>query len=416
MNLSRQTAGQIALALVALGLAVLASGCIEYLDEGELGRARYFGEVRGAAPLTLLPPISDREGNVYVAYGSRDLNQVEAFVGHAGGGWTGGCTAYKGDDRGTHGWVGREDAKAWYHSGDALVEVDGTTGDCKQVLDIDPTSGASLLFEAVIPMVIESPSRDTVVAMIRSAADALPFHVVVDLDLGRYSQTRAFEPAAATDVKVLGQGADRDSRTGFVVVSYRLAADTVVEAIYFNDNGDELARAPITGAGASAEDSVLGYLQSTDGHVVVGLLETGEVLRFSRDGGSAEAYSGMTAVGVHKWLGNLYLVGSDDGTASVAPISNTANVAAAQPWLSSATVSNAMSTTLAVLDERSEPRQTVGWQTPTSAIGSAPFLSSHSLDAYAEGTTGWLLAGPTFQADTNPQTAVAFAPVGVSYH
>ncbi len=403
-------------AAAALGLALIGSGCIEYLDEGELGRARYFGEVRGAAPLSLIAPISDREGNVYVLYGDRDLNLVEANVGHAGGGWSGDCDLYKGDDRGTHGWVGREDAKAWYHSGDALVELDGATGACEQVLDIDPSSGASLLFESVIPMVVESPSRDTGVAMIRSAADALPFHVVIDLDLGTYSESRGFEPADATDLMVLGQGADRDSRTGFVVVSYKQAGEVIVEGIFLDDQGRELARAVITDANASAEDAVVGYLQSTDGEQVVGLLETGEILSFNRSGGAAIVTNLPNPVGVHKWLDKLYVVGtSGEGEAQVAPISASGEVGAAVPWAASASVANSMNTTLAVLDERSDQRQTIGWEMPTTAIGPAPLVSEHSLDAYAEDTTGWLIAGPSFQSQTNPQTSVAFAPVGVTY-
>jgi len=295
--------------------------------------------------------------------------------------------------------------------------MNGTTGACEQVLDIDPSSGASLLFESVIPMVVESPSRDTVVAMIRSAADAVPFHVVVDLDLGRYSETRAFEPAGASEVKVLGQGADRDSRTGFVLVSYALADQTIVEGIFFDENGLEIGRAPVEGAGASAEDSVVGYLQSADGNVVVGLLETGEVVKFDRNAGAAAVQTSMNApVGIHKWLGRLYLVGTDEaGAPMVASVSETGDIGGAQPWAASLAVSNSMNVILSVLDERSEPRRTVGWEAPTSAIGPAPLLSGHSLDAYAEQTTGWLLAGPSFQVDTNPQTSIAFAPVGVTY-
>ena len=71
-------------------LAMSSAGCIDYLNEGELGRIRYFGEVRGAAPLRMLPPVADRDGNVYALYGEPGLNESEAFVGHGRGGWTGG--------------------------------------------------------------------------------------------------------------------------------------------------------------------------------------------------------------------------------------------------------------------------------------------------------------------------------------
>ena len=92
-------------------LLVLAAltGCIDYLDPGEVGAVRYFGEVRytPGTPLPLLPPIADRDGNAYVLSGSRDLRQVTAFTGQAGGGWSSGCALHKGDDRGAHGWIGR---------------------------------------------------------------------------------------------------------------------------------------------------------------------------------------------------------------------------------------------------------------------------------------------------------------------
>ena len=86
--------------LIALALVCALGGCVDYLDPGEHGVMRYFGEVRGDAPLALLPPIADRDGNVYVLYGARDLSTALVFVGHAGGGWTSGCTAHKGDSRG----------------------------------------------------------------------------------------------------------------------------------------------------------------------------------------------------------------------------------------------------------------------------------------------------------------------------
>ncbi len=395
---------------------IFSTGCIEYLDDGELGRARYFGEVRGAAPLNLLPPISDRDGNVYVLYGSPNLNQAAAYIGHARGGWTTECEIHQSDSRGAHGWVGRGDDRAWYWSGDALVGVSGTTGGCSQILKTDPRTGANVLFRAVIPLVVESPSRRTVPAMVQTASDRAPFHVLVDLDLGRYSNSRPFEPAAATDVAIVGVGADRDSGTGFAVVRYQLDEQTVVEGLFFDEIGTSIARVPITGASAVGDDALLGYLQSIDGKFVIGLLETGELIKFDREGGTTVAPGPMTRVGVHKWDDKLYVVGTDsNGQPQIAAISATGELGAAQAWTSSLAAMSSMNKTLAVLDERSEPRQTVGWSTPKSAIGVAPFLSAHRLDAYADGTTGWLLAGPSFQNETNPQTSVAFAPIGVSY-
>jgi hypothetical protein len=394
---------------------LLATGCIDYLESGELGRARYFGEVRGAAPLRMLPPISDRDGNVYALYGARELNEVEAFVGHSGGGWSLGCDLHEGDDRGAHGRVGHATGRAWYWSGNALVEVNGGSGNCRAILDVDPASGGNLLFDAVVPLVIEQPSRSTALALIRTAADSVPFHVVVDLDLGRYSDARTFEPAGATDLVVLGVGADPGSRTGMMLVRYQLDGETVIEGLYLDDRGEITARAPIEGAADAAEDAVLGYLQSVDGDRVIGLLETGEVLRYDRAGGRAMPFERFAAAGVHRWDDRLYLVGAAGATPVIASIEADGLVAEDRIWGSSVAAAEALRGTVAVIDERSEPRRLVGWQDPASAIGPVPFLSAHSPDHYAEGTTGWLLAGPGFQLDTNPQTSVAFAPIGIEY-
>jgi hypothetical protein len=404
------------LGLFAAALCALSSfGCVDYLNEGELGRIRYFGEVRGAAPLRMIPPVADRDGNVYALYGAPGLNEVEAFVGHGRGGWTSGCFEHKGDDRGAHGWVGVETGKAWYWSGDALVEVDGDSGECEQILDADFRTGAGLNFEGVVPMVIEKPSRSIALALVSTSADAVPYHIVVDLSIARYTDARPFEPAGATNVVVLGVGADRDSRTGFMVVKYQLGDENVVEGLFLDDDGNEIGRAPIADAGASAEDAVLGYLQSVDGNMVAGVLETGEIVSFDRSGGAARVFNGFGVAGVHKWDGSLYLVGMGAADPMIARIDSAGTIGAPAVWQASLEAAGSLQGDLAVLDERTEPRQTVGWADPVSAIGPMPFISAHSPDVYATDTTGWLLAGPGFQLDSNPQTSVAFAPVGISY-
>ncbi len=48
-----------------------------------------------------------------------------------------------------------------------------------------------------------------------------------------------------------------------------------------------------------------------------------------------------------------------------------------------------------------------------TAIGTWPLMTPHPIDTYALQTTGWLVAGPTFES-TQLRTAVAFAPVGVT--
>jgi hypothetical protein len=401
--------------LVAL-CALLAVGCVDYLDPGELGEPRYFGEVLGVAPLRLIPPVSDRDGNVYVLYGARDLNQAEAFVGHVGGGWSAGCDLHEGDARGAHGWVGRAKSRAWYWSGDALVEVSGATGNCTSVLDRDPSSGANLQFLGVVPFVTESPSRVTVPALVQSAADRLPFFVLVDLDLERTSAVTRFEPNDASNVVVLGVGADPDSGTGVMVVSYERGGGRTVEAIYLDSEGQIVARSTLSGLDAEPVDGVLGFLMSIDGRSFLGLLDTGDLIAFDRGGGGARpAGTSFSPLGVHRWDDRLFVVGISGADPAVARVGSDGSVGDGLLFTAARNAQQALSGSLVVLDDRSDPRQHHTWTSPASAIGPQPFLSPFSPDVYALDTTGWLIAGPSFGGGGGEQTSVAFAPMGISY-
>jgi len=49
-------------------------------------------------------------------------------------------------------------------------------------------------------------------------------------------------------------------------------------------------------------------------------------------------------------------------------------------------------------------------------MGNHPFLAAHSLDHFADGTTTWLVAGPSTTAQSGfSLTAVAYATVGMAY-
>src|SRR5437899_3216851 len=102
---------------LALAAPLVAAGCLEYLSPGEIGTPRYFGQARGTVPLNLLPPISDRDGNAYVLYGSTTTPEVNVYVGPSEGGWYSGCSLTEGSARFMHGWVGRAQSRAWYWSG-----------------------------------------------------------------------------------------------------------------------------------------------------------------------------------------------------------------------------------------------------------------------------------------------------------
>jgi hypothetical protein len=299
--------------------------------------------------------------------------------------------------------------------------VSGRTGSCRAVLDRDPASNANLQFQGAIPLVRETPSRTFFVGLIQSPADRLPFFVVVDLDIQRYTSVNVFEPTDASNVVVLGVGADPDSDTGFMVVKYEEAGNPVVEGLFLDLEGRITGRATISGADEVEEDGIAGYLQSIDGDIVIGLIRAtadteARLLVFDRrtGNGRVENISGILPVGVHRFDDRLYLVGSNGSAPGIAPLSRTGDPSSALTWDASNSYASAVDDVV-VLDDRSDPRRTVRWTGTSSAIGPYHFVSEHSPDVYADGTTGWLIAGPSFTVSGEPQTSVAFGPVGISY-
>ncbi|MEM9695366.1 MAG: hypothetical protein AAGA56_22675, partial [Myxococcota bacterium] len=70
-----------------VGLALVASSC-SGLDPGEWGTFRYVGNVFGEAPLPMIPPVTNRDGDVFVAFGDRNEPRNPVFFfGGRGGEW-----------------------------------------------------------------------------------------------------------------------------------------------------------------------------------------------------------------------------------------------------------------------------------------------------------------------------------------
>ncbi len=410
----------IARRVVTLGLCA-STGCIETLGSGEIGELRTFGDVRGAVPMPLTAPISDRDGNVYVLYGAPEVIEVTAYVGRAGGGWTGGCQVHEGTQRGAYGWVGHIQDRAWYWSGDALVEVDGTTGSCKNLLDRDPVSAADLAFVAVVPDVRETPSRNTMVAMIQSVTDSVPFEVVIDLDLGIYTDLTRFVPNNAVDVTVLGSGRDDDDDdgAGFVLVQYMIGDALRVEGRFLDSAARVSDVAAITEYPAAAENeppiAVAGFLQGEGQGWVAGVLENGDVLVFDRDGGRIRATDGLAAVGVHRFEGTTWIVGEKNGRPAIAALAPSGDIGAAQGWVSSERIARRLAAGVTVLDDRTAPIDTVRWSSARAAVGASAFLHAENPHPYADGVTLLLVAGPAYETAGQSFTTVAIAPVGIAY-
>ena len=431
-----------------LALTVLTgTGCKSgTLAPGEWGTFRYFGELEGVAPireepddlqepLVLLPPVTDREGHIYVVHEQVTKDAV-VYVGDPYGGWSRGCPPSETplpnadqDDEQVHGVLGTSYDMAWLWTGDALVQVSGSTGECKQVIDRDPLTLTDLRVVAAMPYIHETPARRTLNAWVQGTNYAIarnpPFQVVVDLDLRRYVASSVFEPDGATCIDVLGVGSDPSAAESVVVVAYNYDGSRIREARFIDADGRTTARASLdigsddvfvcasADAGPTPEPRVRGFLQANDVGVYAGLLDDGTLLSFNSGGGAAKALPDFEVQGMVKVDGSLYVTGVYDNRPIAAEVRGTGEVSDAVRWEASERAAAGLLNSIDVLDERYSPAEPVQWRSPVTAIGTWPLMTPHPIDTYALQTTGWLVAGPTFES-TQLRTAVAFAPVGVT--
>ncbi len=398
----------------ALALGVATPACTTKPEAGELGTLRFAGRARGGAPLNLIPPVSDRSGNIYILYGGLNVPETEVFVGRVGGGWTGGCSLTKGDKYGVHGWVGFDEETQWYWSGDALVSVSGSSADCHRVLDRDPGTDVNLFFRAVLPWVRDAATRTTTIAFVQSPLDPAPFTAVVDLQAEILTNVREFEPADATQVTIIGVGADRETNLGFVLLQYARAGSFVVEGRFYDADAKLVATNRIR-TDALPPYGVLGYLQTGSDGLVAGVLDGNRLVTFDQSGGRVREIEGMTAVGVHRWEGSLYVVGKTDDRPVVAKLDASGNLGSPQTWNASLATAEALRGPQEVRDDRSLPSRMTTWTKVTTAIGDFPFVHPHSPIEHSEGSTLSLFAGPSFDTGGARITAFAVAPVGITY-
>lgn len=424
--------------LLLAGLAGT-TGCRSgLLDAGDWGTFRYFAELEGDIPMRLVPPISDREGNVYVLY-EDSVGDSVVYTGQYVGGWSTGCQPQElplddeADNISTlHGFLGSSDSRAWFWAGDALVEVDGTTGQCTQVLDTDPLTVTDLQFVGAIPWIHETPSRRTMVAMVRGVSDVFfgvpPYQVVVDLDLGRYVAYDVFQPSDASCVDVLGVGSAPSRNEGVMLVAYNHEDTRKVEVRFLNSRSEVTATIPVDMAGevydcvdgdTRTEPEILGFMQANAAGIYAGLLSDGRLLAFhseATDGVEPRELPDYTPAGLVRHGDDLWVSGVFDERPVIGKLDSSGFVSedSVRRWESSETAASKLNGTVKVLDQRYSPSEPVNWKSPTTAIGSWPFLSPFPLDQYAQDTTGWIIAGPSFESTSQVRTSVAFAPVGVS--
>lgn len=403
----------------ALGGSLLwaSLGCSPGLAEGEIGEVRVMGTVQGDPP-RLIPPVLDRDGNYYVLEGALDFAiETRVTVGAVGGGWRSSCRLGSGDRYGVHGWLGGTQRARWYWSGFSLVGVEGHTASCHPVLEVDPSTGAALRFVGVVPDVRDAPSTTSVVAMIQSPSDPLPFVSVIDLINDRYDRLRTFEPDEARNVFVLGTGADKKNGTGVFVVGFQLASTLRVEALFYDDRARLQERFAVDVPETLGEYSIRGFVEFSDAGLGAAVIGDGFVLALA--GGKSKLLDpleshDMEAIGVHRFGGELYVVGTRKGGPVVAPLDSGARLGEPQKWNSSLGVQSRLDS-LGVVDDRSLPFAEQAWTDVRSAVGEFPFLSPYTPDIVARGTVAWAFAGPDFLAGGNTITQIGVGAAGISY-
>lgn len=398
---------------LAISLALLAGAlvsCESSYDDGEFGRFRYMMQLPGTVPLALYPPISDRIGNIYVLGDVQGQREPFGYVTRAAGGYTSACRRSKGDSFGSHAWVGFADDRAWYWSGDALVMVPAN-GSCEAVLDLDPQTRANLLFRAVMPWVRITATRKTLVALVQTPTDPVPFSALVDLD--QRLMTNVNSIGGAGPVTVLGVGAEDDGESRVTLI----ARGDVMEALFFDEEANATSVARVAGAAPPAF-GVLGTLRRNKAGTVAGLTSLGSLVVFDAAGGGTVGIDpSVSPVGVHRWKDTLYVVGTRDGRPVVIPLDDAGRPGAILAWASSERASANLAGDISVRNEFTYPVGELTWTSPPSAIGPGVFLSPTAPWPHAPDTTIWAVAGPVLSVSdaTLPITPVAIAPVGISY-
>lgn len=413
----------------ALLLASLTHGCASLLPDGDIGTPRVFGLFRGSPPdVQLYAPVADRGGNIYVLGGKRDVADVTAFIGRPGGSFTASCRLTKGDRPGPIGWVGSASAtkglttggadvsrpdRQWYWSGNALVGL-SSLGNCYRVLNRDPSTGADLVFEAILPWVQDAPSTTTLIALLRASSDELPFTVRVDLNANVYTTPRGFEPEDARNLVVHGAGANPEKSEGWVLLSFDEGGSRRIEGRYYDEGGELTARVPIDVGDELPAYGVRGFLHANDAGLVAGLVSDGRLVLFDRGGGRTVKVGGMRPVGLHVWDGSLYVVGTSGNQPVIASILDEGSVTEPAVWQSSKDLLAALQPGLLVTDDRQPPRRTTRFDAPR-AVDAFPLITEHTSHRYAEGETLLAIAGPVYGEGDGAFTLVAVAPAGVSY-
>lgn len=390
----------------ALAVAIALGGCVEGLQPAEIGVGRRVGTYPGETA-AVLPPMTDRAGNLYVVTGQPDSTGSPqpgtAHTGGARGGWSTGCATGTGAHGGARGWIGAVAGRGWLWTKTAILELDVAAGTCTTKLDFDPVSTSDIVFLAVAPIVDEGVSGVFAMAVLTTGAQSTPHLATIDLGLGIVRSTTPLPGAT-----ILATGADHDrGEAAFLVTDA-----TVTRVLVARPHEGFVASLPVAGTAPPAGAEVGEVAFGQDGSIAATLRP--DTIALGTRAGLTIRPAPMAARTIERDDdGALWLTGADTAGPKVAAIA-AGQMAAAQPWLCATNVDAALSTGIIVIDERAGDRAATRWEAH-AAYGASALLPTRSAPAYAVGARAVLVADTPVDRGGIPYSQLAVVPVGVEF-
>ena len=386
----------------AVLLLSMLGACVDGLAPSEVGAGRRVGIYPG--PLAaVLPPMTDRDGNLYVVTGVPDGATSAPGIAHVGaarGGWSEGCSTGELIRGPARGWIGATSGRGWLWSDTALLEL-AVDGRCTPQLDRDPSTGSDLQFHAVAPFALETSSGIFTVAILSSVAEPELRVATIEIATGAIALG-----AALPGARVLGAGADR--ARGEAVFAIEDA--TGARVLFVEPHTHAIASVQITGAMEPARGEIE---VAADGSFAA-VLGDKAVLVGDRSGARIAGTDMATAIGIERDARDaLWLIGTGSAGASVAALTSV-GPATATPWDCAARIDDALAAGIVVIDETAGERTTSTWNA-RSALGDIALLSAHSAPSYAVDARAWLVADPPIDRGGISYSQLAVIPVGVSF-
>jgi len=381
------------------------------LDVGEWGTFRYVADLKGVAPdMPLIPPYTDRDGNVYVLWGKADEADTKVFAGSTLGGWRGGCDPSS-DGQGVRGFVGRLDDQAYYWVGGTLAKVYGSSGNCKRRFSNHPWTRVELNWEAIAPQASASPSRSPIAGLVSTTVDTLPFYEIVDIDDDLIIAERGFTPANASDLRILGAGSDPYAGTFHFLVQYTGSSGKVTE-VQVLDEAANLQKSIGVTMGEAEAGSLKAFLRIDSTGTGAGIFDDGSLIVYDGGAGTTTTPANFTPYGVQVFDDELFVLGVSGNQPVAAAISG-GQIGQPKSWEAPLAADGKLGN-ISVLYEGEGTDAPLVWTDAQSAFAPAPFLTPFPLDDYAPGVTTWIVGGPSYSfSGSEVMTSIAVAPVGI---